>query len=404
MGGERYVYMEAGHVGQIIGGNIERFLKEKTSRRTFLRSGCLFLTYLGIYPGLFDLLTKKVWAQDGTPPLREAMFYKRLANNVVQCGVCFRGCKLKEGWRSFCRNKENIGGRFYNLVYGRPSAVHVDPIEKEPSLHMLPGTEILCFGTAGCNFRCKFCHNWHLSQRSIEEMEYTYDLLPEDAVKIALEKGIPTLSFTYNEPTSFYEYVYDIARIAKERGLRILWHSNGGMRPEPLKELLKYTDAVTIDLKGFTEEFYQNISSAKLEPVLRTLRIIREEGRWLEIVNLHIPTLNDNPQDVKKMCLWIKENLGEYTPLHFSRFFPAYKLTNLPPTPIKKLEEAHKIAKVVGLEYVTIGNVPGHKYNSTFCPNCGERLIHRIHFTVLSNNLTEGNCKFCGHKIPGIWK
>lgn len=331
------------------------------------------------------------------------MFYKRLDKNTVQCGICFRGCILKVGQRSFCRNKENIGGRLYNLVHSKPAAVHIDPIEKEPALHMLPGTQILCFGTAGCNFRCKFCHNWHLSQRSIEEMNYTYDISPEDAVKMAVDKKTPTLSFTYNEPISFYEYVYDIAKIAKRRGLRILWHSNGTLNPEPLKELLKYTDAVTIDLKGFTEEFYQSTSSAQLSPVLRTLKIIKEEGIWLEIVNLHIPTLNDNPEDVKRMCLWIKENLGKDTPLHFSRFFPAYRLTNLPPTPIKKLEQAHKIAKEVGLEYVTIGNVAGHKYNSTFCPKCEKRLIHRIHFQVLGNNVKEGKCKFCGYKIPGIW-
>ena len=377
---------------------------ESITRRSFLRRGFLFLTSFGICTGLPCSTSKRALAERETPPLREAMFYKRLANNKVRCGVCFRGCILKEGGRSFCRNKENIEGRLYNLVYGRPSAVHIDPIEKEPSLHMLPGTKILCFGTAGCNFRCKFCHNWHLSQRSIEEMEYTYDLLPEQAVEIAVNEKIPTLSFTYNEPTSFYEYVYDIAKLAKKRGLRILWHSNGGMNPKPLKELLQYTDAVTIDLKGFTKKFYQGASSAKLEPVLRTLRIIREEGKWLEIVNLQIPSLNDSPQDVKRMCLWIKENLGEYTPLHFSRFFPNYKLTNLPPTPIKKLEEAYKIAKGVGLEYVTIGNVPGHRYNSTFCPNCGKRLIQRIHFMVFSNNLTGGKCKFCSHNIPGIWK
>ena len=152
---------------------------DRITRRAFLRRGFLLLTSFGVYPGLFGLSSKKVLAKKGTPSLREAMFYKRLANNKVRCGVCFRGCILKEGGRSFCRNKENIEGRLYNLVYGRPSAVHVDPIEKEPSLHMLPGTKILCFGTAGCNFRCKFCHNWHLSQRSIEEMEYTYDLLPK---------------------------------------------------------------------------------------------------------------------------------------------------------------------------------------------------------------------------------
>ncbi|MDH7514130.1 MAG: AmmeMemoRadiSam system radical SAM enzyme [Clostridiales bacterium] len=373
------------------------------SRRDFLKNGFLFSAYVGGPLGLLDLMAKKTGAKMKTISWREAMFYKRLNGQVVQCEVCFRGCSLKAGQRSFCRNKVNIDGKLYSLVYARPSAVHIDPIEKEPALHMLPGTDILCFGTAGCNFRCKFCHNWHLSQRAIEEMENIYDLPPEDAVKIAIKENIPTLSFTYNEPTSFYEYVYDIARLAKERGLRILWHSNGALNPEPLKELLKYTDAVTIDLKGFTEEFYQNVSSAKLSPVLRTLKVIKQEGIWLEIVNLHIPTLNDNPEDVKRMCLWIKENLGKDTPLHFSRFSPAYRLTTLSATPIKKLEQAHKIAGEAGLEYVTIGNVPGHKNNSTFCPSCQKNLVHRIHFQVLTNNIKDGKCKFCGHKIPGIW-
>jgi len=289
------------------------------------------------------------------------------------------------------------------LVYSRPAAVHIDPIEKEPALHMYPGTDILCFGTAGCNFRCKFCHNWHLSQRSIEDMDYIYELTPQDGVDIAIRKKIPTLSFTYNEPTSFYEYVYDMAKVAKEKGLNILFHSNGSMNPKPLKELLKYTDAVTIDLKGFTEEFYKNTSSAKLEPVKRTLKIIKEEKKWLEIVNLLIPSLNDNPNDIKRMCLWIKEHLGDDVPLHFSRFFPNYRLTNISATPIKSLEKAHQIAKDVGLKYVTIGNVPGHRFNSTFCPHCQKRIIHRVHFQVLKNSVKNGKCKFCGYPISGIW-
>ena len=338
-----------------------------------------------------------------TSSLREAMFYKKLNKNAVRCEICFRECVIQEGKRSFCRNKENIGGRLYNLVHSKPAAVYADPIEKEPALHMIPGTPILCFGTAGCNFRCKFCQNWQLSQRSIEEMPFTYDLPPKDVVRMAINREIPTLSFTYNDPISFYEYVYDIARLAKEKGLKILWHSNGTLNPEPLKELLKYTDAVTIDLKGFTDEFYRNASSAKLEPVLRTLKIIKQKGVWLEIVNLHIPTLNDNPKDMRRMCLWIRENLGKDVPLHFSRFYPAYRLKNLPQTPIEALEQAYKIAREAGLEYVTIGNVPGHKYNSTFCPECGKRLIHRIHFRVLSNNVEDGKCKFCGYRIPGIW-
>ena len=382
---------------------IENFFKEKISRRDFLKKARLFLTTLGISLGLFGLFTKKGWTKMKTVSLREAMFYKKLDKNNLQCEVCFRRCIIKEGQRGFCRNKENIDGKLYNLVHSRPSAVQIDPIEKEPALHMLPGTKILCFGTAGCNFRCKFCQNWHLSQRSIEEMTYTYDLSPESAVNRALMRKIPTLSFTYNEPISFYEYVYDTARFAKEKGLRILWHSNGTLNPEPLRELLKYTDAVTIDLKGFTDKFYREASLAELEPVLQTLKIIKKKGIWLEIVNLHIPTLNDDPQDVRRMCGWIKENLGKDVPLHFSRFSPAYQLTTLPATPIKKLEKAHKIAKEVGLEYVTIGNVPGHKYNSTFCPECGKRLIHRIHFHVLSNKIKDGKCRFCGHHIPGIW-
>lgn len=335
---------------------------------------------------------------------KEAMFYRKLDKDRVQCQLCFRRCIIADGGRGFCRNRENREGKLYSLVYGKPSAIHIDPIEKEPQLHNLPGSEILCFGTAGCNFRCQFCHNWHLSQRSIEEMGYCYEMPPIKAVELALERKIPTISFTYNEPTSFYEYVYDIAKLAKAKGLRILWHSNGAINSGPLRELLKYTDAVTIDLKGFTDKFYQEVSSAELEPVLRTLKIIKEEGIWLEIVNLVVPTLNDNPEDIRRMCEWIKGNLGEDVPLHFSRFSPAYKLTKLPSTPIETLEQAHKIAKVVGLDYVTIGNVPGHKYNSTFCPKCGERLIHRVHFQVLEDNVVEGRCKFCGQGIPGIWE
>lgn len=338
-----------------------------------------------------------------SPMIKEAMYYQRLDNKQVRCNLCFRNCIIPKGKRGFCRNRENKDGKLYTLVYSRPSAVHVDPIEKEPQLHMLPGTEILCLGTAGCNFRCLHCHNWHLSQRSIEEIGYAYNLSPERVVEIALEKKIPTLSFTYNEPTSFYEYVYDIAKLAKSKGLRILWHSNGALNPEPLKALLKYTDAVTIDLKGFTDKFYKETSSAELEPVLNTLKIIKKEGVWLELVNLVIPTMNDNPKDVRRMCEWIKENLGSDVPLHFSRFSPAYRMTHLPPTPIKTLEELYNIAKEVGLEYVTIGNVPGHEHNSTFCSKCGKRLIQRIHFQVLSNYVEDGKCKFCGHKIPGIW-
>jgi pyruvate formate lyase activating enzyme len=335
---------------------------------------------------------------------REAMYYKKLDKKKVQCLLCFRKCVIENGKRGDCRNRLNKDGTLYSLVYGQPSAIQIDPIEKEPQYHNLPGTPILCFGTSGCNFRCRFCQNWHLSQRPIEEMEVLYDISPQEAVDEALKRNIPTISFTYNEPTSFYEYVYDIAKLAKSKGLRILWHSNGAMNPEPLRDLLQYTDAVTIDLKGFTQEFYENASSAELDPVLRTLKIIKAEGVWLEIVNLMIPTLNDDPRDIGRMCQWIKENLGTKVPLHFSRFYPAYRLTDLSPTPIETLENAYRIARSVGIEYVSIGNVPGHIFNSTFCPRCNKILIQRIHFQVLTNNIEDGRCRFCGEIIPGIWE
>ncbi len=332
---------------------------------------------------------------------KEAMFYQTLDDNMVQCKLCFRECIVRPGKKGFCSVRENRGGTYYSLVYAKPSAVHIDPVEKEPQLHMLPGTDILCIGTVGCNFRCRHCHNWHLSQASPEMLD-TYDVPPDRTVEIALEKNLPTISFTYNEPTVFYEYIYDIAVLAKEKGVRILWHSNGYMNPEPLRKLLKYTDAVTIDLKGFNSNAYKN-SSAQLEPVLQTLKIIYTEGVWLEIVNLVIPTINDDPTDIRQMCEWIRENTSKDTPLHFSQFFPNYKLTQLLPTPIENLENAWKIALDSGLNYVTVGNVPGHKYNSTFCPECKEKLIHRFHFQVVGNNVIEGRCKICNHPIPGIW-
>jgi len=334
--------------------------------------------------------------------LRPAMYWEKLPGKKVRCNLCFRKCIVGEGEIGFCRNRINKGGEYYTLVYGLPCAVQIDPIEKEPQHHMLAGSEILCIGTASCNFRCKFCHNWHMSQRDIHQT-LNYDLPPEKIVELAIENKYPTISFTYNEPTVFYEYVLDIAKLAQKRGIKILFHSNGSMSPEPLRELLKYTNAVTIDLKGFTNKFYSEASSARLEPVLETLKIIKEEGKWLEIVNLIIPTLNDDPKDIKRMCEWIKKNLGDEVPIHFNRFSPTYKMQNLPPTPIKTLEEAKNIAKEVGIKYVYIGNVPGHEGNSTYCPKCKKRLVRRIHFTILENKIKEGRCSYCGENIPGLW-
>jgi len=335
-------------------------------------------------------------------PLHEAMFYRTLADDVVQCQVCFRKCTVREGRLGFCRNKKNVGGKYYSLVYGRPCALQIDPIEKEPAFHMLPGATIFCTGTASCNQRCKFCQNWEMSQNTLGQM-WNLDAFPEEVVDMALEEGCDAVSFTYNEPTVFYEQMFDTAKLAKEKGLRALFHTNGTMNPEPLFALLEVMDAVTVDLKAFTSEFYQRVSSSELWPVLRTLRNIRKVGKHLEIVNLVIPTKNDDLDDIGRMCVWIRESLGSEIPFHFIRFFPAYKYQRLPPTPIETLEEAARIANEEGLRYVYIGNVPGHERNSTFCPQCGERIIHRVHFGMLSIDMEHGKCRFCGHEIPGIW-
>jgi pyruvate formate lyase activating enzyme len=344
-------------------------------------------------------LQHKVW---DPKDLHEARYYRQISGNIVQCQVCFRNCVVPEGQWGFCRNKVNIGGRYFTLVYGQPSALQMDPIEKEPAFHMLPGGMIFCTGTAGCNFRCKFCQNWHLSQRHFYEMDY-YPTTPEETVKMALDTASNAVSFTYNEPTVFYEHMFDVAKLAKAAGLRTLCHTNGGINEEPLAALLEYMDAVTVDLKSFSPKFYREVSGAELEPVLRTLQQIYRSGVHLEIVNLIVPTLNDDLNDIRQMCRWICEHLSNQVPIHFNRFFPDYQLTGLPSTPVETLEAAAAIADEEGLEYVYIGNCPGHKRNSTFCPSCGKVIIRRAHFHVLAPDIEEGRCSFCGHPIPGIW-
>lgn len=330
------------------------------------------------------------------------MFYQKLANNVVSCQLCPHRCTIAESESGFCRVRKNNSGKLYSMVYGRPCTVDIGPIEKAPLYHFIPGHRRLCLATVGCNLRCKYCHNWQISQSSPGQLR-EHDMSAEDIVNEAIRRGVKSVSFTYTEPTIFYEYMYDISRIAKRRGLKTSIVSNGFINSEPLRKLIPYLDAVKIDLKAFNENFYRDISSARLKPVLETLKVLKEENKFFEMVNLIVPTLNDDSDEIRNMCEWINKSLGSNTPIHFSRFSPTYKLTNLPSTPVSTLEEAVKIAFAAGLKYVYIGNVPGHKHNSTYCPECRERLIHRTHFSVLSNNLQNGNCQFCGYRIHGIW-
>ena len=295
----------------------------------------------------------------------------------------------------------NKDGTLYSLVYGKPCAVHVDPIEKKPFNHFLPGTTAFSIATAGCVLSCKFCQNWQISQAKPEDTD-TVDLPPDAVVRQTILYGCKSVTYTYTEPTVFYEYMYDTAIIAKKYGVKNTMHSCGYINEKPLRKLSKYLDAADIDLKGFTEDFYSKVCNGSLKPVLNSLIVLKDEGVWLEITNLVIPTLNDDMKTVREMCKWILKNLGPDVPVHFSRFVPLYKLTNLPPTPIETLTGARKTAMDAGLKFVYIGNIR-HEGESTFCPKCKKLLIERVGFFVKQNNIANGKCKFCNTSIPGVW-
>jgi pyruvate formate lyase activating enzyme len=333
-----------------------------------------------------------------------ASFWNKVKGTIVQCQLCPRRCILADGQRGICTARINKKGTLYTLAYGNPVTLQVDPIEKKPFFHVVPGEKAFSLAVAGCNMRCLFCQNWQISQSRPDETE-NYNISPEAVVDLAIKNNCKFIAYTYTEPTIFYEYMLDIAKIAKQKGLRNTMHSCGYVNQEPLKDLLKYMDAVNVDLKGFSSAFYNKMGlMAELQPVLETLKTIKAQGVWLEITNLVIPGENDSPALIRKMCLWIKDNLGDDVPLHFSRFVPLFKLANLPPTPAEKLLEAYSIAKETGLKYVYIGNVPGNPQENTYCPNCKRSLVSRTGFSINEVNIQDGNCKFCGYKISGIWQ
>ena len=338
-----------------------------------------------------------------SPYAHEAMYYRQIGEGLVQCQLCPSLCPIAEGNRGICRVRENRGGKLYTMAYGNPCAVHNDPIEKKPFLHFLPRTLSFSIATAGCNLHCLYCQNWAISQKRPEETD-NLDLPPEDVVKYALKAGSQSIAYTYTEPTIFYEYMLATAKAARPKGLRNVVISAGYINPEPLRELCHAVDAIRVDLKGFTEEFYQKVCFGSLAPVLESIKIIQEEGVHLEIINLVVPTLNDDEGMLKEMARWIVENVGPDVPTHFSRFHPMYKLTNLPPTPVETLERARAIAMEEGIKYAYIGNVPGHPANNTYCAHCGQLIIGRMGFYVTEYHLVEGKCEYCGNPIPGVWE
>jgi len=346
--------------------------------------------------------TRAQTAEKGLIKTKLSPYFTSLAEGDIQCNLCPNQCRIPDGERGLCRVRKNIGGKCYSLVYGNPCVINLDPIEKKPFLHVLPGTNTLSIATAGCNFDCKFCQNWEISQAFPEEV-YSYDVPPEIVVKKAMEIGARSIAYSYVEPTIFFEYMYDIACIAKDLGLMNVIHTNGYINKSPLKKLCNVMDAAQVDLKGFTELFYDELCGGDLTPVLETLKIIIQEKVHLEITNLVIPTKNDDISEIRKMCIWIKKELGASIPIHFNRFYPLHKLERLPSTPVLTLEKAREVAISSGLEYVYIGNIPGHEAWNTFCPECGRIVIKRSGYMLEEMLLQEGSCVYCGRHIPGIW-
>ncbi len=322
---------------------------------------------------------------------------------TLQCELCPKRCVLRHGQRGNCRARMNLDGRLVALTYGFPCSVHVDPVEKKPLFHFLPGSNILSIATAGCNLHCRNCQNWEISQRNPEDVD-AVALPPGAAVDLARRHGCPSIAYTYTDPAIYYEYALDTCRAAREAGLRNAAVTAGYMNPKPAREFYRWVDAANIDLKALSDDFYRDVCDGTLRPVLDVLVLAKSLGVELEVTHLVIPTLNDAEADLRALSRWVKEHLGADTPLHFSRFFPQYRMQHLPPTPADTLERASAIARAEGLRFVYVGNLATEKGEDTLCPGCGETLLHRTRFTVCENRLLDGRCPACGTGIPGVWR
>ena len=321
---------------------------------------------------------------------------------TLQCKLCPRRCVLGPDERGNCRVRVNLDGKLVSLVYGFPCALHIDPVEKKPLYHFLPGTSTLSLATVGCNLHCLNCQNWEISQQDPEDSTAMH-VPPEALVELAERHSCPSISYTYTDPIVYCEYTLDSSRLARVKGMRNVLVTAGYVNPGPWKKLLEVTDAANIDLKGITNDFYEKVCSATIRPVLKSLVLAREAGIFLEITHLVIPTLNDDPKDTARLCRWIHENLGADTPLHFSRFHPRYKMKNLPPTPAATLDRAYELARENGLNYVYIGNILSFRGQDTVCAKCSKVLVQRRGYKVLGNLITGGKCPGCGNVIPGLW-
>ena len=323
----------------------------------------------------------------------------------VQCELCPKLCLIQPGQSGECRVRINIDGVLRTVVYGYPCSIHIDPVEKKPLFHFLPGSSILSIATVGCNLHCKNCQNWEISQANPEDGNVpAYNCPPERLVAEANKYKCLSIAYTYTDPIVYYEYTYDSAKLAHEAGIRNVLVTAGYVNEEPWKKLLQHVDAANIDLKAITEDFYREVCSATLKPVQNALILARASEAMVEVTNLVIPTLNDEPEQLRELSRWIKMNLGADTPLHFSGFYPRYQMKNLPATSLRTLETARKIAMSEGLNYVYIGNVASKEGQNTYCPGCKKLLIERSGYTILQNRLRQGRCPDCSKEIYGVWR
>jgi pyruvate formate lyase activating enzyme len=331
------------------------------------------------------------------------MFYSRADNGAVHCELCPLWCEVDDGERGICSVRENQKGALRTLVYERVCTLNVDPIEKKPFFHYLPGTQAVSIATAGCNFTCKFCQNWEISQAGPDTIPHQ-PLSCDQLAQVALDRAAPTLAYTYNEPVVFYEYVHDAAKRAREKGVGSVVVSDGFIAEKPMRQWCEQLTAVKVDLKAFTDKYYRDICGGALQPVLDALKVVRSTGIHLEIVVLLVPTLNDSLDETKRMCAWIVKELGGDVPVHFSRFHPTYRLRNLPVTPAKTVESARDAALAEGVRYAYVGNLGLHDYGHTYCHSCKTRLIQRAGYRIAANLITaDGKCPKCATPIPGVW-
>jgi pyruvate formate lyase activating enzyme len=369
------------------------------SKRDFVKKCLVFSAGIVTYP--CSAFMNSVIPGEQELHRKVAMFQEETPRGIV-CRICPNECVLKEGEISDCKNRIVRNSRLYTMAYGNPCSANVDPIEKKPLYHFFPGSRAYSIATAGCNLACLNCQNWTISQTSPDKTR-NYDLMPERVVEESIRNNCKSIAYTYSEPTTFYEYAYETASIAKNSGVKNIFKTNGYINPEPLRKICSVLDAANVDLKSFNDSTYLKLTGGKLQPVLDALKIYKDMGVWLEITNLIVPTWSDNTEEIGRMCKWLSENGFKETPLHFSRFYPTHKLEQLPPTPVELLRDALKIATAEGLKYVYIGNVPGNEMADTRCPSCGTTVIGRQGYRITVNNMEGGKCKNCKNVIDGVW-